>query len=132
MIPLDRSRPLWDMHILNVKTSDAEAVGVIRSHHSLGDGTSLISLLLACTHKTSDPKDTVIPSLKRRETVSYGLRKQGWLLRLTFTVCSTARLLWKHTCRYVASFGDCLVFEGYKDTSKRRRRCREESKEILW
>ncbi|RID68365.1 hypothetical protein BRARA_C00527, partial [Brassica rapa] len=68
MIPLDRSRPLWDIHILNVKTSDAEAVGVIRSHHSLGDGMSLISLMLACTHKTLDPQNTAIPSLKRRET----------------------------------------------------------------
>ncbi|CAH2070128.1 unnamed protein product [Thlaspi arvense] len=45
VIPLDRSRPLWDIHILNVKTSDAEAVTVIRSHHALGDGVSLMSLL---------------------------------------------------------------------------------------
>ncbi|KFK23277.1 hypothetical protein AALP_AAs42612U000100, partial [Arabis alpina] len=30
----DRSRPLWDIHILNVKTSDAEAVSVIRTHHT--------------------------------------------------------------------------------------------------
>ncbi|CAH8303375.1 unnamed protein product [Eruca vesicaria subsp. sativa] len=96
MIPLDRSIPLWDMHILNVKTSDAEAVCVVRTHHSLGDATSLISLMLACTHKTSsDPKDTDIPSLKRRETVPHaGLRKQGWFLRLIFTVCSIVTLLW--------------------------------------
>ncbi|KAF3543046.1 hypothetical protein DY000_02000509 [Brassica cretica] len=94
MIPLDRSRPLWDMHILNVKTSDAEAVGVIRSHHSLGDGMSLISLMLACTHRTLDPQNTDIHSLKRRETVLRGLRNQCWFLRLRFTVCSIATLLW--------------------------------------
>ncbi|WZY74775.1 hypothetical protein YC2023_021159 [Brassica napus] len=93
-IPLDRSRPLWDMHILNVKTSDAEAVGVIRSHHSLGDGMSLISLMLACTHKTSDPDNTAIPSLKRRQTVPHGLIKQSWFLRFIFTVGSTTRLIW--------------------------------------
>ncbi|XP_019084181.1 PREDICTED: O-acyltransferase WSD1-like [Camelina sativa] len=29
MIPLDRSRPLWDIHILNVKTYDAEAVDMV-------------------------------------------------------------------------------------------------------
>lgn len=45
MLPLDKLRPLWDIHILNIKTSDAEAVCVIGSHHSLGDGTSLMSLL---------------------------------------------------------------------------------------
>ncbi|KAF8118168.1 hypothetical protein N665_0006s0161 [Sinapis alba] len=95
MIPLDRSRPLWDIHILNVTTSDAEAVGVIRSHHSLGDGMSLISLMLACTHKTLiDPQNTDTPSFKRRGMMLHGLRKQGWFLRLRFTVCSIATLLW--------------------------------------
>ncbi|XP_065860208.1 wax ester synthase/diacylglycerol acyltransferase 11-like [Euphorbia lathyris] len=49
------SQPLWDMHLLNLKTKDAESVGVLRAHHSLGDGTSLMSLLLACTRQTSDP-----------------------------------------------------------------------------
>nr|VDC86071.1 unnamed protein product [Brassica oleracea] len=114
MIPLDRSRPLWDMHILNVKTSDAEAVGVIRSHHSLGDGTSLISLLLACTHKTSDPKDTVIPSLKRRETVSYGLRKQGWLLRSMFTIGSTMTLIWNTIVDMLLLFATLLFLKDRK------------------
>ncbi|XP_057981127.1 wax ester synthase/diacylglycerol acyltransferase 11-like [Malania oleifera] len=58
---VDMSKPLWDLHILNVKTSNAEAVSVFRFHHSLGDGTSLISLLLACTRKTSDPQ--ALPSI---------------------------------------------------------------------
>ncbi|WKA05806.1 hypothetical protein VitviT2T_023746 [Vitis vinifera] len=58
---LDFSKPLWDLHLLNVKTSDAEAVAVFRIHHSLGDGTSLMSLLLACTRKASDP--TALPSV---------------------------------------------------------------------
>ncbi|XP_035542733.1 O-acyltransferase WSD1-like isoform X3 [Juglans regia] len=35
--PLDLSKPLWELHILNIKTSDAEAVGVFRIHHSMGD-----------------------------------------------------------------------------------------------
>ncbi|CAA7039856.1 unnamed protein product [Microthlaspi erraticum] len=93
--PLDRSRPLWDIHILNVKTSEAEAVGVIRTHHSLGDGTSMISLILACTHKTSDPTNklsTSIPSLKRRQTASYNLRNERWFL--FSTIGSTVRLIW--------------------------------------
>ncbi|CAK9163402.1 unnamed protein product [Ilex paraguariensis] len=53
---IDKSKPMWDFHILNVKTSDAEAIGVLRVHHSLGDGASLMSLFLACTRKTSDPE----------------------------------------------------------------------------
>ncbi|KAK7300876.1 hypothetical protein RJT34_11727 [Clitoria ternatea] len=65
--PLDLSKPLWELHILNIKTSDAEAVGVFRIHHSLGDGASLISLLLAATRKTSDPDALpTVPTHKRR------------------------------------------------------------------
>ncbi|XP_068489164.1 wax ester synthase/diacylglycerol acyltransferase 11 isoform X1 [Phaseolus vulgaris] len=52
---LDQSKPLWEVHLLNIKTSNAEAVAIFRIHHSLGDGASLISLLLAVTRKTSDP-----------------------------------------------------------------------------
>nr|GMD22072.1 O-acyltransferase WSD1-like [Ipomoea batatas] len=64
---LPKSRPLWDLHLLNLKTSDAEAVGVLRIHHSLGDGASLISLLLACTRQTAHPHNLpTIPTKKRR------------------------------------------------------------------
>lgn len=44
-----------------MRTSEAEAVAILRIHHSLGDGVSLMSLLLACTRKTSDPDS--LPSL---------------------------------------------------------------------
>ncbi|KAF8079653.1 hypothetical protein N665_1011s0010 [Sinapis alba] len=117
-IPLDRSRPLWDMHILNVKTSDAEAVGVIRSHHSLGDGMSLISLMLACTHNTLDPDNTAIPSLKRRQTVPHGLRKQGWFLRFIFTVGSTTRLIWNTFVDMLLLLATILFLEDTKTPLK--------------
>ncbi|MCE3215535.1 hypothetical protein HAX54_002743 [Datura stramonium] len=76
---LDRSKPLWDLHIINVKTRDAESVAVFRVHHSLGDGTSLISLLLACTRQTADElKLPTIPTKKRRPTPSGYSEKEGW------------------------------------------------------
>ncbi|URE23269.1 hypothetical protein MUK42_18252 [Musa troglodytarum] len=53
--PMNSSRPLWELHLLNIPTSEATAVAVFRIHHSLGDGASLISLLLACTRRTADP-----------------------------------------------------------------------------
>lgn len=55
-IPMDLSKPLWEMHLLGVKTSNAESYAILKIHHSLGDGMSLMSLLLACTRKTSDPE----------------------------------------------------------------------------
>lgn len=64
--PLDMSKPLWEIHILNLKTSQANSIGIFRIHHSLGDGISLISLLLACTRKTSDPN--ALPTIPSSNT----------------------------------------------------------------
>ncbi|XP_023636521.1 O-acyltransferase WSD1 isoform X2 [Capsella rubella] len=95
-MPLDRSRPLWDIHILNVKTTDAEAVGVLRFNHALADGMSFFSLVLACTHKTSNPDvlSTSNPSVKRRTTMPHNVEKTGWFPRTMFTIGSTMRLIW--------------------------------------
>ncbi|KAJ7965355.1 O-acyltransferase WSD1-like [Quillaja saponaria] len=69
--PLDICKPLWEFHVLNIKTSDAESVGVFRIHHSIGDGASLISLLLACTRKTTDPEVLpTTPTTKKRSTAT--------------------------------------------------------------
>ncbi|CAH8308118.1 unnamed protein product [Eruca vesicaria subsp. sativa] len=93
MLPLDKSKPLWDIHILNVKTSDAEAVCVIRSHDSLGDGTSLMSLLVACTHRTSK-RNTASTThvLKRCKMVP--TNRTSRFLRSVLEVFSSVRLIW--------------------------------------
>ncbi|XP_010537089.1 PREDICTED: O-acyltransferase WSD1 isoform X2 [Tarenaya hassleriana] len=66
-LPMDMSKPLWEIHLFNLKTSDAESVGVLKIHHSLGDGMSLMSLFLACTRKTSNPEALpTIASKKKR------------------------------------------------------------------
>ncbi|CAN6831079.1 unnamed protein product [Brassica oleracea] len=82
MLPLGKSRPLWDIHILNVKTSDAEAVCVIRSHHSLGDGTSLMSLLVACTQKTSDKNTASTTSVIKRPKMIFILKEYSKVCNL--------------------------------------------------
>lgn len=51
--PLDPSIPLWQIHVLNYRSEDAEASVVFRIHHSIGDCVSLMSLLLDCTRKNS-------------------------------------------------------------------------------
>uniref|UniRef100_A0A453FD06 diacylglycerol O-acyltransferase n=1 Tax=Aegilops tauschii subsp. strangulata TaxID=200361 RepID=A0A453FD06_AEGTS len=47
-LPMDHSRPLWELHVLDFPTSDAAAALVLRVHHSVGDGVSLLSLFIAC------------------------------------------------------------------------------------
>ncbi|XP_056174398.1 wax ester synthase/diacylglycerol acyltransferase 11-like [Syzygium oleosum] len=98
---ISKTQPLWDIHILNVKTSDAEAVGVFRIHHSLGDGTSLMSLLLACTRQISDPEALpTIPVKKSKEKKDwrdYG-RIWGWLFGVSWflvLMLNTARFVYR-------------------------------------
>ncbi|KAM3378520.1 wax ester synthase/diacylglycerol acyltransferase 11 [Capsicum galapagoense] len=95
---LDKSKPLWDLHLLNVKTLDAEGVAVLRMHHSLGDGTSLMSLLLASTRQTAHPdKLPTIPGTKNRainleHNQYYSMR--GLLWRYFVLIWFYMRMFW--------------------------------------
>lgn len=91
--PLDFSKPLWELHLVNVKTTEAEAIGVFRIHHSIGDGASLISLLLACARKTSDPDELPsIPGQNRPHPSAKSQRRSLWWFLLT--IWSAIRLIW--------------------------------------
>uniref|UniRef100_A0ACD5TR64 Uncharacterized protein n=1 Tax=Avena sativa TaxID=4498 RepID=A0ACD5TR64_AVESA len=48
-LPMPRSRPLWDFHLLNFPTSEAASTVVFRVHHSIGDGMSLMASLMTTT-----------------------------------------------------------------------------------
>ncbi|TVU35506.1 hypothetical protein EJB05_17402, partial [Eragrostis curvula] len=59
--PMDHSRPLWELHVLDFPTAESAAAVALRMHHSLGDGVSLLSLFMACTRRVADPD--ALPSL---------------------------------------------------------------------
>ncbi|XP_041997847.1 wax ester synthase/diacylglycerol acyltransferase 3-like isoform X2 [Salvia splendens] len=101
-IPLDAAaKPLWEIHILNVKASDAEAVVLMKIHHSLGDGVSLIALTHACSRKLDDPAALPVlppPSKKLREEGGGGGRgmfKFLWMviLILFYTLVDVAEFV---------------------------------------
>lgn len=55
LTPFDLSRPLWEFHLLNYKTSKAGATMVIKLHHALGDGISFMSTLFALVTRVHNP-----------------------------------------------------------------------------
>ncbi|KAL9256308.1 Wax ester synthase/diacylglycerol acyltransferase 11-like protein [Drosera capensis] len=55
--PFDLSKPLWEFHVLKIKTSNAEAIGFFKVHHSLGDAMSLVALTLSMSRKSSNPDE---------------------------------------------------------------------------
>ncbi|KAL1553098.1 wax ester synthase/diacylglycerol acyltransferase 3-like [Salvia divinorum] len=97
-IPMDAAaKPLWEFHILNVKTSDAEAVVVMKIHHSLGDGVSLVALTHACSRKLDDPASLPVmrPPPKKRREGGRGLLKLLWMavLILFYTLVDVTAFL---------------------------------------
>uniref|UniRef100_A0A9I9DI45 Diacylglycerol O-acyltransferase n=1 Tax=Cucumis melo TaxID=3656 RepID=A0A9I9DI45_CUCME len=50
-----QNKPLWEIHILNCPTSDAAANLVLKFHHSLGDGYSVMGLLLSSMKRADNP-----------------------------------------------------------------------------
>lgn len=97
---LDPAKPLWEIHVLNVKTSDANSTVIFKIDHSIGDGVSLISLVLACAKKTSDPESLpVIPSKKRDPTAD-----KGCLIKRVLVSVRTILLILFYTLI------DCILF----------------------
>lgn len=90
-IPIDLSKPLWELHLVNLKTPEAEAVGIFRIHHSIGDGMSLISLLLACCRKSSDPK--ALPTLPKQKQADSRYPHPHGFFRLFLAIWSVLRLI---------------------------------------
>lgn len=110
---MDISIPLWELHFLNVKTSNATAVGVFKIHHSIGDGMSLMSLILACTRKTSDP--TALPSTPKAKhsAKEYGNMTGFW--RIMFKVWWGMVLVW-NTLVHMTLFVSTILFLKDSDT----------------
>lgn len=77
--PINLTKPLWELHILNLRTSNASGVAILKVHHSVGDGMSLISLLLACTRKTSDLDSLPTIPGRRRQSSRRSSGFFGWL-----------------------------------------------------
>lgn len=111
---LDRSKPLWDIHVLNLKTSHAEATGVFRIHHSLGDGTSLMSLLLACTRQMADPTAVpTTPATRTNRPKKKEANRKAWWLRLLLALWMVVEMCW-NTAVDVAAFIATSIY--LKDT----------------
>ncbi|XP_074319828.1 wax ester synthase/diacylglycerol acyltransferase 5-like [Silene latifolia] len=96
--PMDLSKPLWEIHLLNIKTREANSVAVFRIHHSIGDGISLMSLVLACTRQTANPD--ALPTLpidtnkKKKKRKITSLSSSLGFLSCFFGLMFIFKLLW--------------------------------------
>lgn len=112
---ISKSMPLWDVHLLNVQTSEAQSTCIIRVHHSLGDGISLMSLLLSCTRKASDAEALPsIPTIKR----SNPRNNSGGFWQFLLKLWCLALLYWNTIVDIVMSLGTIFFLEDTKTPLK--------------
>ncbi|XBH71633.1 hypothetical protein VPH35_099056 [Triticum aestivum] len=109
---MDRSRPLWEFHFLDFPTSEATCTAVIRVHHSLGDGTTLIALLLASARSAADP--TRLPAMPEQPARTGAIyaprpRSKGGVLPFLAWAWSYLVLAW-NTVVDVALFAATIAF----------------------
>ncbi|GAB4838708.1 hypothetical protein Ancab_028251 [Ancistrocladus abbreviatus] len=107
--PLGRDRPLWELHIL----LDLNCV-VLRAHHAMGDGFSMMSLLSICfsKKKVGGPDDQPRGSNQVRQ----GREKGVWgmiksvLFTVVFMLKYLVRLLWVRDKKTALSGGKGVEF----------------------
>ncbi|XP_061354418.1 wax ester synthase/diacylglycerol acyltransferase 5-like isoform X1 [Gastrolobium bilobum] len=75
---LSMDKPLWEIHILI-----AHKCVIFRIHHSLGDGISLMSMLLASCRKVNDPE--ALPSIP--VTTGTRIPRNFWNFLVTVWFC---------------------------------------------
>ncbi|KAL9225399.1 hypothetical protein vseg_001331 [Gypsophila vaccaria] len=114
--PMDLSKPLWELHLLDLKTKDADTIGIFRVHHSIGDGISLISLVLACTRQTANPNALpTLPTTKKKTAKTTRLSCSfGFLITCFLGLMFLVKLLW-NTLKDLAAFTATALW--LKDTN---------------
>lgn len=105
--PLDQSKPLWEVHVLQ-----SQRCCVLRLHHALGDGTSLMSLFLACCKRVDDPHlPPTFPSPKAGRSRVPSLVGKIWkwtvilCLTVVYMVEFVLRSLWVKDAKTAVSGG---------------------------
>ncbi|KZV33216.1 hypothetical protein F511_16250 [Dorcoceras hygrometricum] len=103
--PLSMDKPLWEIHLLM-----AHMTVVFRVHHSLGDGISLLSMLLCSCRRLDDPEQLPriggvgASSSRRRQWGLLSLLKVVWYT-LIYVLGFIFRALWMKDKRSALSGG---------------------------
>ncbi|XP_047341295.1 wax ester synthase/diacylglycerol acyltransferase 11-like [Impatiens glandulifera] len=75
---LPRERPLWELHIIMYPTRSVAGNVVFKLHHSLGDGFSLMGVLLSCFKRADNPNlPLTFPSIRGEAKPDFHDHKQG-------------------------------------------------------
>ncbi|XP_022745995.1 O-acyltransferase WSD1-like isoform X2 [Durio zibethinus] len=106
--PLSTDKPLWELHILM-----AHKCTVFRIHHALGDGISLLSMLMASCRRADDAD--ALPRLAPEKTPEFkGGKGRDWFW-LFIVIWGFLKMVW-FTLMFVTEFGIRSLFVSDRKT----------------
>ncbi|KAH9322745.1 hypothetical protein KI387_017384, partial [Taxus chinensis] len=89
--PFNHCRPLWEFHLLNHKTTKAQATLIIKVHHAIGDGISLMSALFSCVTRADNP--TIPPTFPAFRKFNF-IEAKGFKGNYDFSIFKYFGKLW--------------------------------------
>lgn len=94
--PLDFSKPLWQMHLVDGVTLEDGSAGsalIMRLHHCIGDGTALVAVAMRLMDTDPDAASVIPPPFRKRPPRSLMATMTGtatWLLSETRDLVNAA------------------------------------------
>ena len=61
-----QNKPLWEVHIIQYPTTNAAGNLIFKFHHSLGDGYTLMGVLISCLQRADNPSLPLTFASRRR------------------------------------------------------------------
>ncbi|KAK7340269.1 hypothetical protein VNO77_20971 [Canavalia gladiata] len=55
MEKMPQRKPLWEVHVIKYPTSNGAGTLIFKFHHAIGDGYTLMGLLISCLQRADDP-----------------------------------------------------------------------------
>ncbi|PKI72448.1 hypothetical protein CRG98_007194 [Punica granatum] len=105
---MELSKPLWEIHLLDLQNSDAAGLIIGRYHHSIGDGASLMAMLFACSHRPVQPPMALVNQPGNGgDTVS--LTRTGLIQQAFSRFCASLAVFW-NTCIGIFFFVMTVLF----------------------
>lgn len=91
--PMDLQQPLWEIYLIE-NTGSGMSVVVPRVHHALGDGMSMVNLLLFLTTDKDGKQIDFETATKHLKGSRKGSVRQSWGSLLLKTVAAVIKVLW--------------------------------------
>ncbi|KAJ9550109.1 hypothetical protein OSB04_014154 [Centaurea solstitialis] len=75
MDPFPNGRPLWEVHVIKYPTSKASGSLIFKLHHALGDGYTIMGVMLSCLQRADNPTiPLTFPSFRKSPKSDSGLK----------------------------------------------------------